>query len=348
MPALLGALVALRAGVAWPDTSGTVGALGWQDQQGFHQTEYRLDLRHDGDASGQYLVGRWHEYRQDGYYRGVLPFRGAEPAAELGGHLLRGLWWAGAAVGFQGTPDWTHATGQVVLARAFPLGLGAITPRLLVARAPVAMVPIPLSLGLMTSRGEAVVAWRSQTWTGELGGRVDLWDSVTVPGRVQNPAFDTVPVNRIASLHGYGVTTSERWINIGFSSRVEWAQRSTLVQTQLYPWDHSWYPVEAPPFRWETAILVRAAGRPVDSLSLTFQAKLPALSQDTRAWGDVRRTSWGSAPFEARLEVAWSPSSSTTVRMVGLVFAKPWEGWDVFGPGAYRQGSVLLSVQQRF
>ena len=129
-------------------------------------------------------------------------FRGSEPAVEIGGHLLAERNWFAASAGFQGVPDLSHATGSLTLARAFPSSLGTLTPRLVAARGPLATFPLPLSLGLFSKRGEAVLAWRASSWMAEGGARVDSWEAGTVPGRVQNAALTAIEPGRSAFAKG--------------------------------------------------------------------------------------------------------------------------------------------------
>lgn len=339
-------LLGARAARAQSTVSASVQAA--RDDQGYRLERYQARWGREAPADGQRLAVRWDQYALPDEFAGVRPFRGGEPAVELGGHLLRGLWWVGAAAGFQGRPALRALAGELILARAFPTtGAGTFTPRLEVARAPLAAAALPLSLGLLSNRGQALLGWRTEGWLAEGGLRVDLWDAGTLPGRVRNGALDTVEANRITILHGYLLTQRERWLDLGLAAKAAWARHNTLVATQLQPWEYSWYPASAPPFAWETALVLRAQARPAASFAAALQLQLPVLSRETRQWESFRQSDWGTAPYEGKLEVTWSFLASTAVRVDAAVFAKPWEGWNPWGAGAYRQATVRLSLEQR-
>jgi hypothetical protein len=346
---LVAALVAGAAAArAQAQSSLSASVLAARDDQGYLWDRYQARWDRQAESDGQRLSVGWHRYALDQEFAGVRPFAGGEPAIELGGHLLRGLWWTSAAVGLQGEPAWRAITGELVLARAFLTSAGTFTPRLEAARTPLALAALPLSLGLLGNRGQALLNWRTPGWVAEGGLRVDLWDAATVPGRVRNGALDRVEANRITILHGYLLTQRERWVDFGLAAKAAWARHNTLLATQLSPgWQYSWYPASAPPFAWETALVVRAQARPAPSLAAALQLSLPVLSRETRQWEAYRESAWGTAPFEGKLEASWFFLASTAVQIDAAVFAKPWEGWKPWGAGAYRQATVGLSLKQR-
>jgi hypothetical protein len=326
----------------------SASALAARDEQGFSLERYEAQWARETPSAGQHLWARWHQYALGEEFAGVLPFEGSEAAAQLGGHLMAGYWWFGAAAGFQGQPDRRGATGEAIVARGFPtMRAGTFTPRLEVARGPLAMAALPLSLGIVSDRAQAVLGWRTDGWTGELGARVELWESVTLHGRVRNPALDVIEENRLALGYGYLITQGPGWFDWGLSAKVAWAEHSTLVATQLLPsWRYSWYPASAPPFAWETALVLRAHGD-TPSLGASLQVQLPAASRETRQWDGVRQSAWGTAPLEGKLEAHWWFLSATAVQLDGTIFAKPWENWRVWGRGAYRQATLQVSLKQR-
>lgn len=321
------------------------------DDQGFRSHQYRLELARATPTDGQRLSLRWHTYSLDPELDGVLPFDGHEPAAELSGHVMLGLFWLAAAVGMQGTLDLEGTTGKLVLARAIPTDSTTLTPRLEVAREPLASSALPLSLGLTRLRGEALLALRAPVMTGEAGVRVELWEDDVQRGRTRNPARDPIASNRVTTLHGYALSAWEHWFNLGIAAKAAWARDDTLLLTGLQPAAYSWYPASAPPWLWETSVVLIAKGELTRSLELTTQAQLPALSQELRQWETLRRTYWGTAPFEAKLELRWSlfesTPESTTVLFSGQLFAKPWEHWSFFDDSAYRMLTLQLFLEQR-
>jgi hypothetical protein len=343
------ALVLLGPGspLARADATLSASVLAARDDQGYQLQRYQAQWWRETPASGQRLSVRWHQYALDQEFAGVLPFDGGEPSVEVGGHVLRGLWWSGAAIGFQGQPDLHGLTGELVLARAFPTGAGTFTPRLEATRGPLAMAALPLSLGLLSNRGQALLGWRTDGWMAEGGLRVDFWEAMTLAGRVRNSALDTIPANRVTILHGYLLTQRQQVLDFGLAAKAAWAEHNTLLATQLAPsWQYSWYPASAPPFAWETALVLRAQARPGSSLGATVQLQLPVVSRETRQWEAQRQSAWGTAPFEGRLEASWSFLSSTAVVLDAAVFAKPWANWNPAGVGAYRQATVQLSLRQ--
>src|SRR4029453_4672650 len=125
---LLLALPGASASVFAAEAALSAGVLASGDDQGYRWNHYQLEWGRQSEWSGLRAMARWHQYSLGRELTGVLPFAGAEPAAQLGGHLLLGLWWLSGAVGFQGTADLEGATGEVLIARAIPVGSGAITP----------------------------------------------------------------------------------------------------------------------------------------------------------------------------------------------------------------------------
>jgi hypothetical protein len=346
-----GYVVALSLLLAAPglrsESSLAAGGLAARDDQGFASDWIHAEWLRDEPSSGHRLTVGWYRYSLDQNFSGVLPFEGSHAAVELGGHLMRGLWWYGAAVGFHGTPGLDGATGRLVLARAFPTSLGTVTPRLEAAREPLATSALPLSLALFSERVQAALGWRGSGWSGEGGVRLDRWESATVAGRVQNAALDTIAATRITTVYGYALSEGDGWLHAGLVAKATWASPNTLLATQIEPsWAYSWYPASAPAFAWETALVVRAAGRPAPTLEASLQLQLPALSRETRQWESLQKSYWGTAPLEALLEGSWLVLSSTAVQVRALFFAKPWERWNVVGAGAYRQATVELSLKQ--
>jgi hypothetical protein len=319
------------------------------DDLHYRWDRYELGLRRETDTTGQRLLLRFHTYSLDEELAGVLPFEGNEPAVELGGHVLLGdVWWLGAAAGLQGSADLEGAVGELIAARAFATsGAGTFTPRLELAREPLAGTALPLSLGLTSYRGVAALAWRATGWTAEGGVRGELSEHDTVPGRARNPERDEIDATRVITIYGYTLTDSEHWFDAGLSARAAWSSHNTLLATQLSPRAYTWYPASAPPFLWETALILRAGGAVLPSLDAALQLQVPALSQETRQWETLRRTYWGTAPLEAKLEASWRMFSATTLRFQAQLFAEPWERWEVFGAQAYHMVSLHLSLEQR-
>jgi hypothetical protein len=324
----------------------SAGAQAAGDDQGYRWNRYQLGWDLQAPSFGLQAAARWHEYSLDQPLAGVFAFAGGEPAVQVGGHVLAGLWWFSAAAGFQGTADVQGATGEMMIARAIPIGSGALTPKLEVARGSVAQSALPLSLGMVSDRAQALAAVRGPGWMGEGGLRLERWEAADRPGRVQNPAMVTIEETRIAALHGY-LLTDGGWFNCGLAGKVARANRSTLVATGTDPsWQYSWYPASAAPFAWESALVLRAQGHLADSLKAEVQLQLPALSRETRQWESLRQSYWGTAPYEGRLQASWLMLPMTSLELSGSVFAKPWQGWDPFGLGAYRMASFQLSVKQ--
>jgi hypothetical protein len=234
-----------------------------------------------------------------------------------------------------------------VVANALTSGSSTFTPRLEVAREPLGLSALPLSLGLSKHRADAVLAWRAPGVTAEGGARIELWESGVLPGRVQNPEHDLIQANRTALLHAYLLSDFEHWFDCGVAAKAMWSEHGTLLLTGLSPATYAWYPASAPPRALETALVLRALGRPVQPLELSLQVQLPLLSQELREWEGQRRAYWGSAPFEGKLAARWSLFHATTLEIDALIFARPWEHWDVLSQAAYRQGSVRVAVEQR-
>jgi hypothetical protein len=118
--------------------------------------------------------------------------------------------------------------------------------------------------------------------------------------------------------------------------------------TQLVPERrYTWYPASAPVMAWETSAIVRLHGAVGEALEAKLQLGLPLLSRETRQWDSVRISSWGTAPYEAELAIAWSVLERTSLELQAKLFIKPWESWDALGSGAYRQGSVRVALEQR-
>jgi hypothetical protein len=329
------------------DSSLTAGALVSRDDLGLRLDTYQLKLTREAPSDGQWLALAFYAYSLDDQQAGLFPFSGSEPAARAGTHLLLGLWWMSAEVGFQGSVDREGATGKLVVARALPTDTNTFTPRIEAAREPLALTPLPLSLALSKYRFDAILAWRASGITAEGGARLELWDSKTVTGRTENDAQDSIDANRITSLHAYALSDSSSWANFGAASQASWAEHGTMLLTGLEPAPtYTWYPASAPPFQWEVAFVFRARAVPLEALELSAQLQLPLISRETREWEGSRRSYWGTAPFEAKLQARWAAFSSTALRLEAAAFAKPWEHWDVFGDGAYHQASVNLSVEQ--
>lgn len=342
------AAAALPAAASAAESTLSARALAALDNQRYQLRQYQADWTVEGASAGAQLVGRFFQYELEKPFAGVSSFRGSEPAIELGAHLLAERNWFGGAVGFQGTPDLQHATGSLTLARAFPTDVLTVTPRVTGARAPLALFPLPLSLGVFTRRAEAALGLRASLWMAEAGARFDFWESATVQGRVQNPGLAAIGANRVTTAYAYALSQSGTWFDAGLSSKAAWATRNTLLATQTAPvWAYSWYPASAPPFLWETAVVLRAQGHLHPSLEVTLQLQLPAISQERRQFESLRVSYWGTAPFEGKLQTTWAILSTTSLQVTAEVFAKPWERWDVTGPGAYRQASVQVALQQK-
>lgn len=318
------------------------------DDQGFRWDRYELALRREEREHGQWVAARFHSYSLAEELAGVLPFDGAEPAGEIGAHLLQGWWWLSAAVGFQGRAEASRATGKLVVARALQAGSSTITPRLEAAREPLALTALPLSLGLSKYRFDAALAAGGAAWKAEGGARMELWDEGHLPGRTRNPTLDVVAANRSTSLHAYGMLTVGSWLQLGLAARAAWAARSTMLLTEVAPAPmYTWYPASAPPFEWATAAVLDARGRPAEPIEIGVRVQLPLLSRETRDWEGVRQASWGSAAFEGRLDARWRVLGGTTLELDAAIFTKPWANWDVLSNEAYRQGLVRLSLEQR-
>jgi len=318
------------------------------DEWGYRQEQYGVELERTTETSGQSLALRFHRYALHAPLEGIYAFSGNEPAARLGAHVLDGLWWISAAAGLQGTLDFEGATGELIVARAVPAGDHTFTPRLELAREPLSLSPLPMSLGLHSHRAQAALMWRTKSVVAEAGARVDFWEGDTVLGRVRNSARDRISANRIATGYAYFITDSESWLDGGLSAKVASAEHNTLLATQLVPERrYTWYPASAPVFVWETSAIIRLHAALGESIDTKLQLGLPLLSQETRQWDAVRVTSWGTAPYEAELDVEWHVLADTSLQLQGKVFIKPWESWDALGDGAYRQGSVRIALEQR-
>ena len=347
---VFGLLLLASAGDARADSTLSAGVLLAGDDQVYRWDLYELGWRHSAATSGQRLLLRFHTYSLDEELAGVLPFEGSEPALELGGHvLIDELWWLGASAGLQGSADLEGAVGELIFARALPTGTATVfTPRIELAREPLARTALPLSLGLTSYRLVSALALRTTGWTAEAAARADFWEHDTVPGRTRNPMRDEIAGTRVISVYGHALTDSEHWFDVGLSAKAVWSRDNTLLATALLPVRaYSWYPASAPPFLWETALIARAAGDVLPSLGIALQLQLPALSQETRQWETVQRTYWGTAPLQAELDVSWAMFSNTTLRLGAMLFVEPWERWDVFGPYAYRMASLHVSIEQR-
>lgn len=346
--ALALALMACAPAVARAESSLGAGVMLAGDDQGFRWDRYEVELRRDRPDSGQWLAVRFYTFELGQAIAGVLPFDGAEPAAELGGHVLHGAWWLLGSIGFQGSVDADGATGKLVVARALLAGSSTLTPRLEIAREPLSLTALPLSLGLSKFRFDALLAWRAPSWTAEGGARVELWESALLPGRTENPALDHVEPNRNTIAHAYALSDLRGWCDVGVAAKAAWSRENTMLLTGVASAPtYTWYPASAPPFLWETALVLRARGQLAEPVELSVQVQLPMLSQETREWDGLRRTYWGSAPFEGKLEARWRAFSATALKADAAIFAKPWERWDVFSDQAYRQGALHFSIEQR-
>jgi hypothetical protein len=318
------------------------------DEWGFRLEEYGLDVGHTAEASGQRLALRWYRYALTEELEGILPFSGHEPAAEVGAHVLQDLWWLSAAAGVQGTLDIEGVTGELTVARAIPDGRATFTPRMELAREPLAMTALPLSLGLLSHRAQAALEWRVPGVVAEGGARADFWEGDTVVGRVRNSARDRISALPIITGYAYVVSDGGGWLDAGLTAKVAAASRNTLLATQLSPERHyTWYPASAPPFVWETSAVLRLHGELAAALQAKLQLQLPLVSQETRQWESVQVTSWGTAPYEAQLDIEWFFLAATSLQLMAKLFTKPWQSWDALSDGAYRQASVRVAVEQR-
>jgi hypothetical protein len=343
-------LAALLSGTASARAEWSLGAgvLLSRADRGLRLDTYRLEARRETPADGQWVALDLYEYSLDESLAGLLPFSGSEPSTALGSHLLLGLWWLSAEVGLQGSIDRDSVMGKLVVARAIPTDSDTFTPRIELAREPLALSPLPLSLALSKYRFDALLAWRGSGWLGEGGARLELWQSRAAPSRTQNEAEDVIDANRITILHAYALSDGSSFLDFGGAAKAAWAEHGTMLLTGLNPAPtYTWYPASAPPFAWETAFVLRAQSRSTEPLQLMAQLQLPLLSQEVREWEGVRRSYWGSAPFQAKLQARWAIFSSTTLQLEGAIFAKPWEHWDVLGAGAYHEGSLTFSIEQR-
>jgi len=164
-PLILCSIVTAQALPARCESTISASTLAAADNQRFRWQEAQASWAHEGDISGERLMIRGHHYALEAPFAGIRAFDGREGAAEGGAHLLAGLWWFEGAAGFQGVADWHDAVGRFVLARAFPTSGGTFTPRLDVGRGPLALYPVPLSLGMFSDRAEAALAWRASRWS---------------------------------------------------------------------------------------------------------------------------------------------------------------------------------------
>jgi hypothetical protein len=318
------------------------------DEWGYRQEQYGVDVAHEAETAGQSLALRFHRYALSEELEGIFPFSGSEPAARANAHVLLGLWWLSASAGLQGTLDFEGVTGELIVARAIAAGAHTFTPRVELAREPLSLTPLPMSLGLHSHRAQAALMWRTDEVVAEAGGRFDFWEGDVVEGRVRNSARDRIGLNRISTGYAYLLSDSDGWLDAGLSAKVTAAEHNTLLATQLAPERrYTWYPASAPVFAWETSAVLQAHGPLGDALELALKLSLPLLSQETRQWESVRRTSWGSAPYEGQLDVAWHVLSDTSLQLQAKLFIKPWESWDAIGDGAYRHASVRVTLEQR-
>jgi hypothetical protein len=318
------------------------------DDYRYRTEEFRLELRRTGKASGQWLSARFYDYALSEELAGIRAFSGREAAASAGAHALFGLFWLGASAGFQGTLDLDGATASIVLARAFPSETTKFTPKLELAREPLSLTPLPLSLGSMSRRAELALDFELPVVRGTAAGRFAMSEPSDSPGRTENPDRDAIAANRSLVLYGYALAALGPWFSPGLSGKVAWAEHNTLLLTGFTPApSYTWYPVKAPPFAWEVALVLRAAGKLAEPVDVALQLKLPLASEEIRQWESVRLRFFGTAPFEARLEASWL-LDDTVLRLQASAFAEPWENWDVTAAEAYRQGSAELAVEQSF
>jgi hypothetical protein len=325
--------------------SGFLGA----DEWGYRQEEYGLDLAHEAETSGQLLALRFYRYALDDELEGVLPFSGHEPAARLRAHaLLDDALWLLAGTGLQGTLDFDGLTGELIAAYAIAAGDHVLTPRIELAREPLAASPLPLSLGLHSHRVQGALAWKSAGLVAEGGARIDLWEGDTVPDRARNSARDRIQPNRITTGYGYVITESESWLDAGLAAKVSAAERNTLLPTQLVPERrYTWYPASVPPLAFETSAIVRVQSKRDEPLEVKLQLGLPLVSRELREWEGVRVASWGTAPYEAAFDAKWRARGDTSLLLQAKLFIKPWESWDAIGDGAYRYASVRVALEHR-
>jgi len=326
--------------------SGFLGA----DEWGYWHEQYGIDLAHAGETSGQKLALSFHRYALHDELEGVLPFTGHEPAARLSAYaLLDDALWLGAGAGLQGTLDVDGVTGELVAAYAIAAGeQHTLTPRVELAREPLAASPLPLSLGLHSHRVQAALGWKSDGFIAEGGARIDLWEGDTVPGRARNSARDRIEPNRILTGYAYALTDSEGWLDAGLAGKVSAAEHNTLLPTQLAPERrYTWYPASAPPLAWETSAIVRVQSKRGEPVEVKLQLGLPLVSREVREWEGVRVASWGTAPYEAAFDLAWQALEDTRLELQAKLFIKPWESWDAIGDGAYRHASVRVALEHR-
>jgi hypothetical protein len=319
------------------------------DEWGYRQEQYGVDVAHEAETAGQSLALRFHRYALSEELEGIFPFSGNELAARANAHVLLGLWWLSASAGLQGTFDFEGVTGELIIARAIAVGeRNTLTPRIELGREPLSLTPLPMSLGLHSHRAQAALMWRTEDVVAEAGARFDFWEGDVVEGRVRNSARDRIEPNRITTGYAYLLSDSDGWLDAGLSAKVTAAEHNTLLATQLAPERrYTWYPASAPVFAWETSAVLQAHGPIGDALELALKLSLPMLSQETRQWESVRSTSWGSAPYEGQLDVAWHVLSETSLQLQAKLFIKPWESWDAIGDGAYRHASVRVTLEQR-
>jgi hypothetical protein len=343
-------LIAGAAGSARAEISIAGSAAFAGDEWGYGNETYALDLAHETETAGQELGLRWHRYALADDLHGILPFEGHEPAARLGAHVLHELWWLSASAGLQGTLDFDGVTAELIVARAFEASSAStLTPRVELAREPLALNPLPLSLGLHSHRALAALALRvKDVLLAEGGLRADFWEGDTIEGRTRNSARDRIEPNRITTGYAYVLSDAEGWFDAGLAGKIASAAENTLLVTQLQPERrYGWYPASAPPFAWETSLILRAAGALAGPLHGSLQLQLPLLSQETRQWDALQATAWGTAPYEAKLELEWFFLSATSLQLAAAIFIKPWADWDALGSGAYRYASLQLGVEQR-
>ncbi|HEX2659866.1 MAG TPA: hypothetical protein VHU40_16395 [Polyangia bacterium] len=339
--------VALAGRAAQSDTLLSAGAIASGDNQNFRWQQAQADWRHEGEGSGQRLTVRGQQYALQEPFAGIRAFDGREGGFEAAAHVMAGLWWFEGSGGFQGESDRHDTLGGLTMARAIPAGAGTFTPRVSVSRGPVGFSPVPLSLGMFSDRVEAAVSWRAGGWLAEVSYRLDLWEATRASGRVANGALDVIPSNRIQFVQGY-VLSQGTYFDWGLAGKAIWSQHGTLAATQWWPsYQYTWYPAYAPPFAWESALVMRVHARAERPFTVSAQVQLPLVSRETRQWDAVRVSSWGTAPFEAKGLARWSFLPSTAVQLSGTFFAKPWERWNPVGVGAYLQASVGLGLEQK-
>ncbi len=345
---LTAALIAMAACSARAEVSIGAGARFTGDEWGYGQEQYDLELAHDTETSGQRLALSWFRYALREELEGIFAFEGNEPAAELGAHVLEGRWWLGASAGLQGTLDFEGVIAEAIVAHAIPIGETTLTPRIELAREPLSLHALPLSLGLHSHRVQGALGWRASGVIAEGGVRLDFWEGDTIENRVRNTARDVIADNRITTGYAYVLSDGGGWLDAGVAGKIASAARNTLLPTRLVPVRrYTWYPASAPPFVWETSLALRVHGDLVETLHAELKLSLPLVSQELRQWGEEQVVSWGTAPYEGTLELEWLVFAETSVQLVATLFVKPWESWDAIGDGAYRQGSVRVAVEQR-